>query len=112
MTHHIPAVGSRASVFHGHAKHTSGGLTKKDLMMHRGRIVSRKKHMIGKKIIKHLFALGYKPKKGTFKLMRKSMKHHTSKRHGKHRSTRRRGGASAPGVPSHLLGMNTGSGKN
>lgn len=71
----IPAVGSKAEVFHGTAKHTSGGLTKKDLMKHKGRIISRKKHAQGKKAIKHLFSLGYKPKKGTFKLMRKSMAH-------------------------------------
>jgi hypothetical protein len=40
---HIPAVGSRASVWHGNAKHTSGGLTKRDLKMNKhGRIVSRR----------------------------------------------------------------------
>lgn len=38
----IPAVGSRAQVFHGTAKHTSGGLTKSDLMKKNGRIVSKK----------------------------------------------------------------------
>jgi hypothetical protein len=65
-------------------------------MKHHGRIISRKKHAAGKKAIKHLFAAGYKPKKGTFKLMRKSMAH-SSKRHSK-RSKRhtRRGGAVAP----------------
>jgi hypothetical protein len=31
-------VGSRAEVFHGNAKQTSGGLTKKDLKMKDGRI--------------------------------------------------------------------------
>jgi len=66
-------VGSKAQVFHGTAKRTSGGLVKKDLMMSKGRIISRKKHAAGKKSIKHLFALGYKPKKGSFTLMRKSM---------------------------------------
>lgn len=65
-------VGSKSQVFHGTAKHTSGGLTKKDLMKTRkGRIVSKKKHAAGLKAIKKLFAKGYKPKKGTFKLMRK-----------------------------------------
>jgi hypothetical protein len=91
MSDKIKAVGSKAEVFHGTAKHTSGGLKKKDLMKHHGRIISRKKHAAGKKAIKHLFALGYKPKKGTFKLMRKSMSK-GSKRHSK-RHTRRRGGA-------------------
>jgi hypothetical protein len=93
MSDKVKAVGSKAEVFHGTAKHTSGGLKKKDLMKHHGRIISRKKHAAGKKAIKHLFAAGYKPKKGTFKLMRKSMAH-SSKRHSK-RSKRhtRRGGA-------------------
>jgi hypothetical protein len=99
MSDKIKAVGSKAEVFHGTAKHTSGGLKKKDLMKHSGRIISRKKHAAGKKAIKHLFAAGYKPKKGTFKLMRKSMAH--SSKHSKHskrsmRRTRRRGGQVVP----------------
>jgi hypothetical protein len=62
-------VGSKSQVFHGTAKHTSGGLTKKDLMKTRkGRIVSKKKHAAGKKALKRLYAKGFKPKKGTFKL--------------------------------------------
>jgi hypothetical protein len=65
-----PAVGSKAQVFHGSAKHTSGGLTKSDLMKHKGRIVSRKKHALGKKAFKNLVKAGYKPKKGTFKLFK------------------------------------------
>ena len=70
--HKVPAVGSRAQVYHGHAKHTSGGLTKSDLVMNKhGRIVSRRKMTIGKKIIKNLYKAGYKPKKGTFKLFKK-----------------------------------------
>jgi hypothetical protein len=76
---HIPAVGSKAQVFHGTAKHTPGGLTKKDLMKHHGRIISRKKHAAGKKAIKHLRALGYIAKKGTFRLMSKSMAKSKSK---------------------------------
>jgi hypothetical protein len=68
----MPAVGSKASVYHGHAKHTSGGLTRKDLMKTKhGRIVSRKKHALGKKALKNLVKAGYKAKKGTFKLFRK-----------------------------------------
>jgi hypothetical protein len=68
----MPAVGSKASVFHGHAKHTSGGLTKRDLMKTKhGRIVSRKKHALGKKALKNLVKAGFKAKKGTFKLFRK-----------------------------------------
>jgi hypothetical protein len=65
-------VGSKAQVFHGTAKHTSGGLTQKDLMMNKhGRIVSRRQHASGKKSIKHLTNAGYIAKKGTFKLMKK-----------------------------------------
>jgi hypothetical protein len=69
----ILARGSKAQVFHGTARRTPGGLTKKDLMKSHGRIISRKKRAAGLKAIKHLFALGYKPKKGKFTLMRKSM---------------------------------------
>jgi hypothetical protein len=67
----IPAVGTKAQVYHGTAKHTSGGLKKKDLMKTKnGRIVSRKKHAAGKKALKRLHKAGYKAKKGTFKLFR------------------------------------------
>ena len=65
------AVGSKAQVWHGSARHTSGGLTKKDLMKHKGRIISRKKHALGRKALKNLVKAGYKAKKGTFKLFRK-----------------------------------------
>jgi hypothetical protein len=66
----IKTVGSKAEVFHGNAKHTSGGLKKGDLMKTKaGRIVSRRKHALGKTAIKRLFKAGYKPKKGTFRLM-------------------------------------------
>jgi len=99
MTVKIKAVGTKAEVFHGTARHTSGNLHKKDLMKHKGRIVSRRKHAQGLKAIKRLFALGYKPKKGTFKVMRKSMAHGRPSRRGRSRRSRtRRGGAG--GVPS------------
>jgi len=71
----VPAVGSKSQVFHGSAKHTSGGLTRKDLMKTKnGRIVSRRKHAAGKKAIKNLRKLGYIAKKGTFKLFSKKSK--------------------------------------
>lgn len=70
----VPAVGSKAQVWHGSAKHTSGGLTKKDLMKVKGRIISRKKHAAGKKAVKLLVKLGYKAKKGQFKLFTKKSK--------------------------------------
>ncbi len=68
----MTAVGTKAQVWHGTAKHTSGGLTKKDLMKtKKGRIVSKKKHAAGQKAIKKLKKMGYVAKKGTFKLFKK-----------------------------------------
>lgn len=65
-------VGTKAMVFHGTAKHTSGGLVKKDLMKTRkGRIVSKKKHAAGKRAIKTLRKMGYIAKKGKFSLFKK-----------------------------------------
>jgi hypothetical protein len=96
----IPRIGSKSQVFHGSALSTSGGLKKKDLMKTRkGRIVSRRKHAQGLKQIKKLFALGYKPTKGTFKVMRKSMVDGRKKK----RSTRRRGGAAAGSVSAGTM---------
>ena len=68
----MPAVGSKLQVWNGNAKHTSGGLTRKDLMRTKhGRIVSRRKHAAGQKAIKNLRKAGYIAKKGTFKLFGK-----------------------------------------
>lgn len=64
-------VGSKVQVWHGSAKHTSGGLTKGDLMKYKGRIVSKKKHKQGMFAIKYLRAAGYKTKKGEFKIFRR-----------------------------------------
>ena len=89
-------VGTKAEVWHSTCLKTSGGLKKKDLMMtSKGRIVSRKKHAAGKKAIKRLFALGYKPQKGRFSLMRKSM----GKGKKSRRSTRKRGGYNGAVTP-------------
>jgi hypothetical protein len=83
-------IGSKAEVWHGSKLKTRSGLRKKDLMMtKRGRIVSRKKHAAGKKAIKNLRALGYIAKKGTFKLMRKSM---VDGRRKSKKGTKKRGG--------------------
>lgn len=69
--------GSKAQVYHGTAKHTSGGLTKSDLVKNKhGRIVSRKKMAAGKKALKFLTRKGYKAHKGKFKLF----KRHSSKK--------------------------------
>ena len=75
-------IGSKAEVYHGSASQTPGGLKKHQLVKNKhGRIVSRKQQSAGKKAIKRLFKMGYKPKKGTFKAFKKGM-----------RTTRRRGG--------------------
>lgn len=68
-------VGSRAQVWHGTAKKTPGGLHKSNLMRNKhGRIVSRRKHTLGKKSIKTLRRLGYIAKKGHFTLFKKGHK--------------------------------------
>ncbi len=77
----MQTTGTRAQVWHGTAKKTSGGLTKEKLMMNKhGRIVSKKKHASGKKTIKHLRKLGYVAKKGQFKLFHKHSKRHSRSR--------------------------------
>jgi len=71
--------GSRAEVFHGNAKKTTGGLTKKDLMKNKhGQIVSRKKHMTAKKE-KRLEKFGYFAKKGKFGFVKKTAKTRSKK---------------------------------
>jgi hypothetical protein len=59
-------IGTRAEVWHGTSRKTSGGLTKKNLMMNKhGRIVSRAKHSTAKRemrLLKH----GYGTKRGKF----------------------------------------------
>lgn len=63
---HTKTVGSRAEVFHGNAHHTSGKLSKKDLMKNKhGEIVSKKKHFQAKKD-KRLEKAGYFTQKGKF----------------------------------------------
>ena len=81
MTGKTKIIGTRAQVWHGTCKKTSGGLTKSDLMMNKhGHIVSRAKHNTAKKE-KRLLKAGYGTKKGKFgyvkvgsRKMRKSMK--------------------------------------
>jgi hypothetical protein len=87
--------GSKAQVWHGTAKKTTGGLTKSNLMKNKhGRIVSKRKHASGKKTIKHLRKLGYVAKKGEFKLFRK--------RHKGNKSRKMRGGMAYGGPLSPL----------
>ena len=109
MTDKIKTVGSKAEVYHGTSLHTSSYLYKKDLMKtKKGRIVSKKQHKSGLKAIKRLFAAGYKPKKGTFKLFHKgkATKSATRKsRSTKKRSTRRRRGGFADGSGNSMNPM-------
>ena len=81
-------IGTRAQVWHGTAKKTSGGLLKSDLMMNKhGRIVSRAKHSTAKKemrLLKH----GYGTKKGKFGFVK------MGKRGSRSRSRKMRGGSS------------------
>jgi hypothetical protein len=75
-------IGSRRQVWNGTAKKTSGGLTKSDLMMSHGRIVSKSKHFSAKKemrLLKH----GYGTKKGKFGFVKiGSRKRHKKMRGG------------------------------
>lgn len=72
--------GSRAEVFHGNAKKTTGGLTKKDLVKNKhGEIVSKKKHMTAKKE-RRLEKYGYFAKKGKFGYVKKDVKRKTEKK--------------------------------
>ena len=72
-------LGSRAEVFHGKARQTTGGLRKKDLMKNKhGEIVSRKKHNTAKKE-KRLEKHGYFAKKGQFGYVKKTPKNITRK---------------------------------
>lgn len=72
--------GSRAEVFHGNAKKTTGGLTKSDLLQNKhGEIVSRKKSITAKKE-KRLEKAGYFTKKGVFGFVKKDVKTRGKKR--------------------------------
>lgn len=67
-------VGSRAEVWHGTAKRTAGGLTKKDLIKNKqGRLVSKKKHTTAKKE-KRLEKHGFFAEKGKFGFVKKTPK--------------------------------------
>jgi hypothetical protein len=69
---HTQTVGTKRQVYNGTAKHTSGGLTKKNLVKSKGRVKSKRKVAMGKKAIKHLRKMGFTAKKGVFKLFKKS----------------------------------------
>ena len=94
-------VGSRAQVWHGTAKHTSGGLTKTQLMMNKaGRIVSKVKHNSAKKD-KRLLKAGYGTKKGHFGFVKIG-----SKKYKGSRKQKGGGGINFPLNPTPVKGMN------
>ena len=80
---YMSKTGSRRQVF-GTSAHkpsayaTSGGLTKKDLVMSHGRIVSKKKHLTAKKE-KRLEKHGYFAKKGKFGFVKRKTRRATRK---------------------------------
>ncbi len=82
-------IGSRRQVWNGTAKKTSGGLTKSDLIMSHGRIVSRSKHFSAKKEMR-LLKYGYGTKKGKFGFVR-------TKKH--RRGRKMKGGHANVGAP-------------
>ena len=106
MTYEL-TTGSRAQVWHGTAKHTTGRLTKAQLMMNkRGRIVSRKMHNTAKKQ-KRLVKAGFLTKKGHFGFIKNDTRKRC--RNGTHRSRngrckKMRGGMALGGelAPSEL----------
>ena len=84
-------IGTRAEVYHGTARRTSGGLTKGELMMNKhGRIVSKKKHNTAKKEMR-LVKYGFVTKKGKFGYV-KTKSNKSSSRRSKSRSRKMRGG--------------------
>jgi hypothetical protein len=85
---HVQTTGTRAQVWHGTAKKTSGGLTKSDLMQNKaGRIVSRAKHNTAKKEMR-LVKYGYGTKKGEFGFVKLGSHKRSHKRSHKKRGMR------------------------
>jgi len=98
-------IGSRRQVWNGTVKRTSGGLTKNDLMMSHGRIVSKSKHFSAKKemrLLKH----GYGTKKGKFGYVKIGTKKHNKKMRGGHSHI------GAPLSPARIDGQEGGRRRN
>jgi hypothetical protein len=78
---HSQTIGTRAQVWHGTARKTSGGLTKKHLMKNKaGRIVSRAKHNTAKREMR-LVKYGYGTKKGKFGMVQLKSHRKKSRKH-------------------------------
>ena len=95
---HSTTVGTKAQVWHGTALKTPGGLKKSDLMKNKhSRIVSKKKHSLGKKLMKKMMK---SPKmRKIFKANQQKIKSRSKKRSKKRskrskRSKRRDGSGS------------------
>ena len=75
--------GSRAEVWHGNAKMTTGRLTKNDLIKNKhGEIVSKKKHHTAKKE-KRLEKAGFFTQKGKFGYVKRDKKSKSKSRKSK-----------------------------
>jgi hypothetical protein len=86
---YVQTVGTRAQVWHGTAKKTSGGLMKSNLMKNKsGRIVSKAKHNTAKKEMR-LVKYGYGTKKGEFGMVKLGSRKRKSRRN---KSKKMRGG--------------------
>lgn len=89
---YVQTVGTRAQVWHGTAKKTSGGLMKTHLMKNKaGRIVSKAKHNTAKKEMR-LVKYGYGTKKGEFGMVKLGSRKRKSRRS---KSRKMRGGYAA-----------------
>lgn len=96
-------IGTRAEVYHGTARRTSGGLTKGELMMNKhGRIVSKKKHNTAKKEMR-LVKYGFVTKKGKFGYV-KTKSNKRSSRRSNNRSQKMKGGSPALVSDKYTLG--------
>ena len=86
---HSITTGTKAQVWHGTALKTAGGLEKSDLMMNKhSRIVSKKKHSQGKKLMKKMMK---SPKmRKLFKANQQKIKSRSKKRSKRRKRTKRR----------------------
>ncbi len=104
-------IGTRAEVYHGTARRTSGGLTKGELMMNKhGRIVSKKKHNTAKKEMR-LVKYGFVTKKGKFGYIKTKSKRSSKRSRSRSRSKKMRGGSPALVNEKYTLGGDNVSGE-
>jgi hypothetical protein len=92
---YVQTTGTRAQVWHGNARKTSGGLTKNDLMKNKaGRIVSKAKHNTAKREMR-LVKYGYGTKKGEFGMVKIGSPKSKGRKSRRHKSRKMRGGYAA-----------------